>query len=233
MRLDQIAAQTWNQERRIEETSAAIHDGAVGEDALAERGRFYVEELIFGSFPQAVPGSGAAILEIGSGLGWIMQAMNTFLIGKYRPPCSVTGLDIAPNMIEQAKQRLGTAPPFGFLLYDGITVPAPDASLDLIYSVAALQHVPRPFVFNLFFEMKRLLMPGAYSVFHLLSTEHLKTQEKWQPWRHEISNQIAAAQTHWHHFYTEKELRDVLTISGFSFVDVKPVGDSLMCCVAP
>jgi hypothetical protein len=81
MRLDQIAAQTWNQERRIEETSAAIHDGATSDEALATRAKFYVEELLFGSFPQAVPDGGAAILEIGPGLGWIMQAMNDFLRG--------------------------------------------------------------------------------------------------------------------------------------------------------
>jgi ubiquinone/menaquinone biosynthesis C-methylase UbiE len=231
--LDQIAAQTWNQERRIEETSAAIHDGVTGEAALAARGRFYVEQLIFGSFPQAVPQLGATIMEIGPGLGWIMQAINEYLVSAGKAPRRVTGLDIAPNMIIQAEQRLGSEPPYGFLLYDGITVPLPDASLDLIYSVAALQHVPRPFVFNLFFEMKRLLRPGSFSVFHLLSTDYLSKQEQFQSWRSEISNQISLAEAHWHHFYTEKELYDVLAVTGFGFVDIRAVGDALICCVAP
>jgi SAM-dependent methyltransferase len=231
-RIDQVAARTWDQERPIEETSAVIHDFATSSQELADRAKGYVG-LLFGSFPQAVPDPGAAILEVGSGLGWIMQAMNDYLVARGRIPKQVIGLDVAPNMILQAKQRLGVREPFGFQLYDGVTVPLSDKSLDLIYSVASMLHIPRPFVFNLFFEFLRLLKPDGFAVFHLLSTRALRRQEEIQPWRNEIRNQVTGATAHWHHFYTKKELVDVLSITGFSFVSVKDdMGSGLICCVS-
>jgi ubiquinone/menaquinone biosynthesis C-methylase UbiE len=233
MRLDHVAAQTWNQERSIEDTSNVIHDGARTNDELRERAKGYVSGLLFGSFLQAVPGRDASILEIGSGLGWIMQAMNEYLSQRSLAPRSVVGLDIAPNMIEMAKRRLGTMEPFSFLLYDGLNVPLSDSSLDLIYSVAALQHVPRPFVFNLFFEIRRLLKQKAFAILHFLSTDCLAQQELHHSWRNEITNQISGANTHWHHFYSAKELRDVLAITGFSYVAVRDDGGGcLVCCVS-
>ena len=232
-RLDHIAARTWDQARPIEETSAVIHDGAVSPKELAERAKGYVESMIFGSFPQAIPEAGAAIMELGPGLGWIMQAMNAYLLAENRSPKRIIGLDIAPNMIKQAKQRLGPGEPFAFQLYDGINIPFPDCSLDLIYSVAAMQHIPRPFVFNLFFEFRRLLRLNAFAVFHLLSTSHLGRQEMHHPWRNEIHNQITGVTAHWHHYYTRQELVDVLSITGFSYVLVKDdMRGSLTCCVS-
>src|SRR4051794_12634463 len=171
MRQDQIAARTWDKERSLEDTSKAIHDGARGEEELLSRARDYVSRVLFGNFPQAVPPAGASILEIGSGLGWIMEAMRGFLDDYGCAPERVLGLDIAPNMIRQAQERLGSDSQMSFVLYDGVTVPLPDESFDLVYSVAALQHIPRPFVFNLFFEAMRLLKPTGMAVFHLLSTD--------------------------------------------------------------
>src|SRR5580698_5170037 len=122
-----------------------------------------------------------------------MQAMHEYLTRNSRPARKIIGLDIAPNMVEMAKHRLGPGEPFNFVVYDGVTVPLPDASFDLIYSVAALQHVPRPFVFNLFFEIRRLLKQNGFAVFHLLSTDSLSRQEKLHSWRQEIANQISGA----------------------------------------
>lgn len=232
-RLDQVAARTWDQARSIDETSAVIHDGARSPEELGKRAKGYVEALLFGSFPQAVPDRGATIMEVGSGLGWIMEAMDTFLAAQNRNPGQIIGLDIAPNMIEQAKQRLGAREPFCFQLYDGLNIPLPDASLDLIYSVAAMQHIPRPYVFNLLFEYRRLLKPEAFAVFHLLSTTYLPRQEERHPWRSEIRNQVTGATAHWHHFYTKQELVDVLNITGFPYLSVKDdMSGSLVCCVS-
>lgn len=233
MRADQAAAQTWDTDRPIEQTSHVIHDGAHTPRELEKRAKSYVADLLFGNFPEAVPNGRAKIVEIGSGLGWIMQGMNDYLTEKHRAPLSIIGLDIAPRMIAQAKHRMSPMKePFDFLLYDGVTIPLSDSSLDLIYSVATLQHVPRPFVFNLFFEMKRLLMPSRFAIFHLLSTNVLREQEKHHTWRNEITNQITESTAHWHHFYTEQELKDVLSITGFSKVAVKQIGGALVSCVS-
>lgn len=224
VRVDLQAAQTWDRGESLDETSARIHDGCTGEEALMVRARYYVRDLLFGQFPQAEPGANADILEIGSGVGWLMQAMADYLGAQDAMPRKIIGLDIAHNMLDKARQRLGSAAPYEFLLYDGITVPLPDASLDLIYSGAALQHIPRPYVFNLFFEIHRLLRPRGCAVLHFISTDYLAAQEPHHGWRQEIRNQITGAEAHWHHYYTAKELQDVLRISGFADVAIADSG---------
>lgn len=230
MRTDQLAAQTWDRIESLEDTNSRIHDGAAGEAALQERADRYVASLLFGSFPGAAPQTGADILEIGSGVGWIMQAMNGYLTARGRAPRLIVGLDIAANMLAKARARLGDRRPFEFLHYDGITVPLADDSLDLIYSVAALQHVPRPYVFNLFIEAHRLLRRGASAVMHFMSTDCLPGMEPLIAWRDEIRNQITGAESHWHHYYTRQELESVLAITGFASVSVADDGQG--CLVA-
>jgi SAM-dependent methyltransferase len=233
MRIDQQAAQTWNRIESLEETNIRSHDGATGDEALMVRATSYVQNLLFGKFPQAIPQPGSKILEIGCGVGWTMQAMNEYLSGLDAQPKQITGLDIAPNMLAKAKQRLGERPPYAYQLYDGIRIPFPDLSFDLIYSVACLQHVPRPYVFNLFFEIRRLLKEERFALLHFLSTDLLPVQEQSLPWRVEIEQQIKGEEGHWHHFYTRKELEDVLAITGFPYVAVADDGrGTLIACVS-
>lgn len=233
MRTDELAAKTWDRIEPLQETSRRIHDGADGVSKLQERAIWYVEQLLFGNFPQSLPSAEANILEIGSGLGWIMEAMNEYLCGLDSPPKTITGLDIAPNMLAKARLRLGQRAPFAYQSYDGIHVPFDDCSLDLIYSVACLQHVPRPSVFNLFLEIKRLLKDDGFAVLHFLSTDALERQETFIPWRIEIDNQIYGKEAHWHHYYTSKELTDVLMITGFPYVVVRDDGAGcLVACVS-
>ena len=52
-------------------------------------------------FPYAVPTPGAKVLELGQGVGWIMEAM----LDAY-PIAEIVGLDISPNMVERAAERL-------------------------------------------------------------------------------------------------------------------------------
>jgi len=217
---DPFAARTWNRVESLGETDNRIHDGTGGEEALRARATWYVESLLFGRFPQAVPPAAAEVLEIGSGVGWIMQAMNEYLSSLGVSPGRIVGLDVAPNMLAKARQRLGDSAPYDFRLYDGTAIPCADRSFDLIYSVACLQHVPRPYVFNLFFEIRRILKKKGFGLLHFLSTEALPEQEALVPWRVEIERQVKAQEGHWHHFYTRQELADVLAITGFPYVVV-------------
>jgi SAM-dependent methyltransferase len=146
-----------------------------------------------------------------------MQSMSAYLTGLGRPPRSITDLEIAPNMLAKARARLGENPPFAYRLYAGISVPLSAASRDLIYSVACLQHVPRPYVFNLFFEVHRLLKDSGHAVMHFMSTDCIRHMERVIPWLTEIRNQITGAEAHWCHYYTRQELEAVLAVSGFFF----------------
>jgi ubiquinone/menaquinone biosynthesis C-methylase UbiE len=225
------AATAWNDPAQtIEAANADIHDG-VSADQFVARAEDYVRQ-IFAYFTYLTVPQHARILEIGSGTGFIMEAMARALAARNVEPQTIIGLDIAEHMLAKARQRLGDRRPFGFLHYDGFDVPLPDQSLDLIYSVAALQHVPKPYVYNLFFEIHRLLKPSGFAVMHLLSFAELKIhQERWESWRDEISRQVGRRPGHWHHFYAADELATVLRIgTGFEHVDV--LYDGRWTCVA-
>jgi SAM-dependent methyltransferase len=109
-------------------------------------------------------------------------------------------------------------------------VPLPDESFDLIYSVATLQHVPKLYVYNLFFEIKRLLRPDGFAVFHVSSFKGLAVQQRIFPWRDEIRRQINLEASHWHHFYSRDEVENVLKVgTGFDYVDVHENGGIWVC----
>ena len=132
-----------------------IHDGRKTEKELVERGDYYIE-FLFNPFPDLKLTSGLRALEIGSGLGYIMEALDRYAQIQGLQVGRIIGLDIAANMIEKAKTRL-SGRPFEFLHYDGLHIPSENNSLDFVYSVASLQNIPKRFVYNLFFEIKRLL----------------------------------------------------------------------------
>jgi SAM-dependent methyltransferase len=119
-----------------------------------------------------------------------------------------------------------------FIHYDGIAVPLPDKSFDMIYSVAALQHVPKLYVYNLFFEICRLLKDDGHAVIQLLGFKKLPEQEQLIPWRDEVHSQIYRIEGHWHHFYAAEELLFVLPASGFHHVDIRD-GEHIWFLVRP
>lgn len=223
------AAATWNDPNEsMESVNARIHDG-VQADKLEQRADTYVSTM-FELFPYIRLPRKPVCLEIGSGTGYVMEALNRELRRQANPPASISGLDIAENMLAKAKSRLGGKGPFRFLHYDGMTIPLPDASVDFIYRVAALQHVPKPYVYNLFFEMQRVIKPTGFVVVHLLSFKHLPEHQIRAPWRDEIRRQVAGLEGHWHHFYTQEELETVLkTGTGVPYVNVRESGMIWTC----
>jgi SAM-dependent methyltransferase len=225
------AAATWNNpDESLESVNARIHDG-VPLDKLSERADRYVND-IFRLFPYIRLPQHPHCLEIGSGTGYIMKALDKVLSRKGYLPASIIGLDIAENMLTRARQCLGDRLPFRFLHYDGVGVPLPNLSVDFICSMAALQHVPKPFVYNLFFEIHRLLTPTGFAAIHLLSFSQLPYQERTFSWRDEIRQQISRERGHWHHFYSRAELEAVLSIgTGFPHVDIQEEITSIWACV--
>jgi ubiquinone/menaquinone biosynthesis C-methylase UbiE len=219
------AAKVWNDPNEsLESVNRRIHDG-VPLEALAARGQSYVDQ-IFGLFPYARLKDGASVMEIGSGVGYIMEAMDKGARARKITLGKIIGLDVAEHMLERAKSRLFGNPLFSFMHYDGLHVPLPDRSLDLIYSVACLQHVPKPYVYNLFFEIRRLLKSDGHAIIHLLGFKLLPKQEHLSPWREEIHRQIYRTEGHWHHFYSAEELQNVLQASGFNHIDIRD-GESI------
>jgi len=203
-----------------------IHDGVKGENELMERGDRLIN-FLFAPFPDLKLPSGFRALEIGSGLGYIMEALNRYAERQGIRAESITGLDIAAPMLEKAKARV-SGPPFEFLHYDGLHIPLANGTLDPAYSVASLQHIPKQFVYHLFFEIKRLLSPTGFAVLHFIGFRHIPNSiTKWE----EIVRAETLGKPYWIYFYSAEELRFVLS-EGTGFKDVRIEGNGEAFVVA-
>jgi ubiquinone/menaquinone biosynthesis C-methylase UbiE len=123
-----VAFDTWEARgETLESVEARIHDGVPAAD-LRARAVGYLQTLET-FFDEARPKEGARILEIGTGVGYVLEAV----LGRYAPS-KVIGLDIAQGMIDLAKQRFERdgvdTSAVEFIHYDGVNVPLPDSSLD-------------------------------------------------------------------------------------------------------
>jgi ubiquinone/menaquinone biosynthesis C-methylase UbiE len=131
-------------------------------------------------------------------------------------------------MIEHARARLHRdgvdTSHYEFRVYDGLNVPFPDRSIDHVYSVACLQHVPKLYVYHLFSEIRRVLR-GGYAALHFLSFSFLPRQP--EPFLSEVKKQLIGTEGHWHHFYSRDELIHVLTALGALDVTVVEEDGSL------
>ena len=203
------AFETWdNGAETLESVENRIHDGA-SRGQLKGRARGYTGTFAR-LFPWSLPEPGGRVMEIGSGLAYVMQASAERLA-----PGSVVGLDVAPSMIDKAKRRLARDHAedsrFEFTAYDGVTIPYPDDSFDFVYSVATIQHIPKPYAYNLFFEIKRILKPRGFAALHTLSYSLLPSHQRLFPMRDEALHQIRNEVGHWHFFYSKQELVYVLS----------------------
>ncbi len=203
-----VAFETWEARgESLESVEARIHDGVPAKH-LRQRAAGYLETLD-ALFPESRPRIGSRLMEIGSGVGYVLEEA----LRRYKP-ASIVGLDIAAGMIEHAKQRLHRdgvdASKVEFIHYDGVDVPLPDASIDHIYSVASLQHAPRPYCFRAMMEAWRLLRPGGAACIHLLAYSHFRDHMTLGAFQQELLQQIRENAGHWHHYYTVEELESVL-----------------------
>jgi ubiquinone/menaquinone biosynthesis C-methylase UbiE len=203
------AFQTWEAKNEsLDSVEARIHDGFPHEQ-LHMRADDYLDTFE-ALFPQARPRTGGTLMEIGPGVGYIMQAA----LRRYDPK-KIVGLDIASGMIEMARQRLQRdavdSRAIEFVHYDGVDAPLPSSSFDFIYSVASLQHAPRPYCFRAMMEANRLIKPSGSVFIHLLAYSHFTSHMTPQLFTQEVDRQIHGREEHWHHYYSRDEIEAVLT----------------------
>jgi len=189
--------QAWTKPGSLEQLNRRIHDG-VPPDQLWQRAVDRRDTFFDRLFPYAQPPGGASVLELGSGVGWIMQAMlERFDLAR------IVGLDISQNMTEKARERWQD-PRASYALYDGLSIDLPDDSFDNIYSVACIQHIEKHHAFIIFQELLRILKPGGHATLHLLSIHFLP--RAMVPYQEECLNHIHNVPTHWHHYYSYDEI---------------------------
>lgn len=203
-----VAFDTWDiQSETLESVEARIHDGA-SKDDLHARARGYLETLD-AFFPESRPPGGSVMMEIGSGVGYIMEAA----LHRYQPK-KIIGLDVAAGMIAMAKRRFARdgvdSAAISFTHYDGIDMPFADGSVDHIYSVASLQHAPRAYCFRALMEAHRVVKKGGAVRIHLLAYSHFRDNVTLDSFRDEVDRQVHNRPGHWHHYYSAEEIESVL-----------------------
>ena len=112
-----------------------------------------------------------SILEIGCGVGRMLKAV----AGKFK---HAVGFDISKEAIKKAKEFLGNAANAELHVGDGFTLqPMKDASLDVVYSFAAITSMPQDIAVNYILEANRVLKPGgALRMQMYLGEEQLVTE---------------------------------------------------------
>jgi ubiquinone/menaquinone biosynthesis C-methylase UbiE len=94
------------------------------------------------------------VLDVGCGTGWAV-----FQISPLVPLGIVCGLDLSPEMIEKAKQKLSSMNNIEFVVSNAERIPYPSQYFDFVYSTSSFHHYANPlFVLG---EMKRVLKPNG------------------------------------------------------------------------
>lgn len=102
-------------------------------------------------------------LDFGCGVGRLSQALAAHFD-------TVTGIDIAPSMIEQAREHAARAGVGNctFVLNDRDDLSVlDDGSVDFVYSRIVLQHIPPPYAERYIGEFVRVLRPGGLALFQV------------------------------------------------------------------
>ena len=150
------------------------------------------------------------VLEIGCGTGRVMQHVAAM--------CDrLHGIDISQGMVEQGRQRLAHLPNVTFEVGNGYDLgPFENASMDLVYSQFAFQHMRKTTAYNYFVESARVLRPEGvlrFQVPNLLRDDHfLAFHHFTQPWFVEHPYPM--------HYYTPSEVVSLLGRAGFKVTDL-------------
>lgn len=152
------------------------------------------------------------ILDLGCGTGALAE-----LVLDEIPGCQLTGIDLAPQMVETSRERLkGRA---DVLLGDAERLPFRDGSFDIVYCNDSFHHYPNPR--QAVFQTWRVLAPGGTFIIGdaWQPAPGRAIMNAWMPHSHEGDVRI----------YSEGELRRILGI-WFDAVAWRRIG--MTACVA-
>lgn len=94
----------------------------------------------------------SAVLDVGCGTGLLLEA-----VAVARPAVRLLGIDLSPEMVAIARQRLGDAA--DVRVADAELLPFDDAAVDLVTCVDSFHHYPDPGA--ALSEMRRVTRPGG------------------------------------------------------------------------
>lgn len=217
----------WRQEADLDTLQRTLHDDVAPDSkTLMQRGRNYRDTLFRDLYPNAAPAAGARVLEVGPGVGWIMQAM----VEGFPKIRDITGLDVSTTVAREARRRWA-GPRILHTTYDGLRFPFADDTFDTIYSCAAIQHIEKHWAFFTLSEMHRTLRPGGHAVLHLMSVHHIPNSPT--PFAEEALRHVEMrGDSWWMHYYAYDEIFVLLSqVIGVTDLDIKPMHGIGTFCV--
>jgi ubiquinone/menaquinone biosynthesis C-methylase UbiE len=187
----------WDRSSDVDSLTAILTDG--DERRYRSTGRAEAEAL------RRFLGPDATVLDVGCGTGRVMEHLARWCR-------EVHGIDISERMVRRGRERLGHLANVRFHHGNGYDLAGfDDESFDVVYSIVALQHMPRTVAYNYLLESHRVLRQGGvlwvyvpnllrddvFAAFHHLS----------QPWF--VSHPYPM------NFYTPQEIARLLVAAGF------------------
>ena len=185
----------------------SFHRGAACYDDLTPVQQHLTLEMVERLRLMVQPGD--HLLDIGCGTGRLLQLIRTAV-----PTVACYGLDLAPNMIEQARKQLGGD--VTLMVGDAEQLPYADASMDVVVSTSTLQWLDQ--LSPCFSEVARVLKPGGRFLFSLFAQGTL--QDVKQTWRSACSAMgVERTQDHdgTHRFHTPETVQR--SLQGADFCD--------------
>jgi ubiquinone/menaquinone biosynthesis C-methylase UbiE len=168
----------WEELGRTDALWAILNDprkqnGGWDEGEFFATGQSEIAELMARASALGLPAARRAALDFGCGVGRLAQALSEYFD-------EVTGVDIAPAMLERARRynRHGDRCRYVLNTQNHLRV-FPSACFDLVYSRITLQHLPRRHIRSYLAEFIRILRPEGLLVFQL--------PDRYRNWRYLIS----------------------------------------------
>lgn len=138
---------------RVAELDAGMQDRLA--DVLETRGAQPVQRQLRRALLSQIPfPRGARVVEVGCGTGVLTRVLATWPgVGE------VLGLDLAPSLIERARQLAADLPGVRFEQADATALPLADEEVDVVVLDSTLSHLPEPG--RALAEAARILRPGG------------------------------------------------------------------------
>jgi SAM-dependent methyltransferase len=134
-------------------------------DEFLQTGRDEIAALIAYLDARGLTGPRARALDFGCGAGRLTHALADYFD-------QVIGVDIAPSMIDVARRLHAAVPGVEFRVNPSSRLESiASGSIDLVYTLLVLQHIPPRYVREYLAEFVRVLTPGGVLVFQLPSGE--------------------------------------------------------------
>lgn len=152
------------------------------------------------------------ILDVGCGTGRLLE-----LVAERYPDADLTGLDLAPNMVSQARERLG--PSVTLLQGDAEQLPFSAGSFKLVLSSSTFQWLDC--LDSCFSEALRVLKPDGCFIFSLFGEGTLfELHESWRQALRSCGRSSEDPNDGVHRFYSAAQVQHALESAGFRDVEV-------------